>query len=150
MWVSYYSNYLASFTTCQWLNASILLDRLMKIWLSKPPGQLHTEWQLGAESELQQPPPQQPPWSDTRPYNYAFLLRHVLRSVIKLTKNTPKSYLGQRTCGRGPSFPSTSDLRRRDKCGEECPTEPDPGTRDLPGDSGHPSCAHKCLKGKGG
>lgn len=114
--MNYYSNYSASFTTCLWLNARILLSRLMKIWLSKAPGQLHTV-ALGAESELEQPP-----WSDTRPRNCP--LPHFIMSVIKFTKNAPSNYLGLRTGRCGPSFACTSDLQRRVKCGKECPAEP--------------------------
>lgn len=43
-------------------------------------------------------------------------------SVIKLTKNAPNSYLGLRWMW--PSFPCSSDLWRRVKCGKECSAEP--------------------------
>lgn len=51
MWVNYYSNYLASFITCQWLGASSLFNKPIKNWLSKSQGQLCTGWQWWGERE---------------------------------------------------------------------------------------------------
>lgn len=52
-------------------------------------------------------------------------------SVIKLIKKAPNSYLGLRTGGCAPSFPCSSDLWRRVKCGKECPAEPALGQATL-------------------
>lgn len=51
MWVNYYSNYLASFITCQWLGASSLFNKPIKNWLPKSLGQLCTGWQWWGERE---------------------------------------------------------------------------------------------------